>query len=148
LQTDEAILQPYTLVEDNMKTENGLKKWLDVIKIMRERLAGTFKGGKNPYESIIEKNKVNPKPSKVLDAISIRLPGSTKLIKVKAKSFFDKLDKSQLDILLSTKTLDLSNYSVETENQHLVLKNSEFQKSFLKKYKKDIKNDIEKAQAD
>jgi len=40
LESDEAALQPFTLVEDNMRSGLGLQNWVQKLRAMREKLIG------------------------------------------------------------------------------------------------------------
>lgn len=75
--------------------------------------------------------------------ITIQLPGSSKKIKIKAKTFFNKMDKNELDNVRQLKFLDFSRMKVLQENsQSATLVDNDFQKSFLKKYKTKMKKEI------
>lgn len=76
--------------------------------------------------------------------ITIQLPGSSKKIKIKAKNFFNKMDKKELDNFKELKFLDFTRMKVVQENaQNATLIDKDFQKSFLKKYKNKIRKDID-----
>jgi len=77
--------------------------------------------------------------------ITIQLPGSSKKIKIKAKSFFNKMDKNELNNIRQLKYLDFSRMKVVQENkQNITLIEKDFQKSFLRKYKTKIRSEIDK----
>lgn len=40
LESDEAALQPFTLVEDNMRSGVGLQNWVKKLRALREKLIG------------------------------------------------------------------------------------------------------------
>lgn len=87
LETDEATLQPYTLVDDNMKAPDALKHWVDIVKAMRNRLQGIYKSTEKDlgYNTDSEAAKPKTKPKKNEPTVTILLPGSSKSIRVVAQ---------------------------------------------------------------
>jgi len=84
LESEEATLQPNTLVDDNAKPD-GIKKWVDTIKQMKDRING-IKVVEKEKTVIHEQVKQLSTHSSERDQhnVVIHLPGSSKSIKVVA----------------------------------------------------------------
>lgn len=78
MESEEATLQPFTLVEDNMKSGFGLHNWVLKIKSMRQKLIGNNENMIRGLEKKVD-DKINNQ------YVVVKLPGSSKSIKIKAK---------------------------------------------------------------
>lgn len=83
LESDEAALQPFTLVEDNMRSGLGLSNWVHKIRGMRQKLIGNNENTIRGLEQKVESKYNN-------QFVMVKMPGSSKQIKIKAKDFFNK----------------------------------------------------------
>eukprot|EP00341_Mesodinium_pulex_P005879 CAMPEP_0116898938 /NCGR_PEP_ID=MMETSP0467-20121206/7588_1 /TAXON_ID=283647 /ORGANISM="Mesodinium pulex, Strain SPMC105" /LENGTH=74 /DNA_ID=CAMNT_0004571421 /DNA_START=539 /DNA_END=763 /DNA_ORIENTATION=- len=54
LESDEAALQPFTLVEDNMRAGFGLQNWVQKIKDLRAKLIGRNESLIRGLEHVVE----------------------------------------------------------------------------------------------
>lgn len=114
LESDEATLQPNTLVEENAKPD-GIKKWVETLKQMKDRINGikVVEKEKNIiHEQLKQKNTNSNNQQNVI----IHLPGSSKSIKVVASKYFDKLSPEQIKAIIQRKEIDLTNFRVEKIN--------------------------------
>lgn len=78
LESDEAALQPFTLVEDNMRSGVGLQNWVKKLRAIRENLIGNNENTIRGLEQKVDSKYNN-------QFVMVKMPGSSKTIKIKAK---------------------------------------------------------------
>lgn len=127
MDSESAVLQPFALVEGNLNGQEGINDYVRKIRNTRSEIITKHQKDIQSLEHSVEKKYDD-------EFITIQLPGSSKKIKIKAKSFFNKMDKNELDNIRRLKFLDFTRMKVVQENsQNATLIDKDFQKSFLKK---------------
>lgn len=124
-------MQPFTLVEDNMIVGKGITNWVNKIKSIRLKLIGNNENTIRGLEYSIN-NKINKQ------FVNVKLPGSSKMIKIKAKDFFDEYDDKIINNITQTNVLNFSRMKLYKTDENVTLLDKDFQKNFLKKYKNDV----------
>lgn len=110
-----------------MNGKTGIDDYVRKIRNTRAQLISNHQKDIRDLEKTVVKRAEG-------EFITIQLPGSSKKIKIKAKSFFNQMDKSELDNVRQLKLLDFSRMKVIQENsQSATLVDQDFQKNFLKK---------------
>jgi len=109
----------------------GITNWVNKIKSIRLKLIGNNENTIRGLEYSIN-NKINKQ------FVNVKLPGSSKMIKIKAKHFFDEYDDKIINNITQTNVLNFSRMKLYKTYENVTLLDKDFQKNFLKKYKNDV----------
>jgi len=109
----------------------GITNWVNKIKSIRLKLIGNNENTIRGLEYSIN-NKINKQ------FVNVKLPGSSKMIKIKAKDFFDEYDDKIINNITQTNVLNFSRMKLYKTDENVTLLDKDFQKNFLKKYKNDV----------